>query len=257
MGCDSSLSTEEIENNRETIQNDLKDENHIKTGKKQENIKEKKENKKEVRKDNKKENKNEIKKNEKNKNSLNLKNNKKKSDKETFKINTEDNKDALSNVLTEGLTTNDGQRLNINKQHCNGVTIMQGIEECFSEDLNEDEVYELVEEALGENIIDDKNFQYPGSITSKQAKAIAKILYEKINKKDGDEDDKNEEIDIKNYPQLKGVNVKIGVTQLTKDVIKDFMFGGQKVDKCQIDLAYANFTKDNDDIKALSIQILP
>ena len=218
MGCDSSLSTEEIENNRETIQNDLKDENHIKTGKKQENIKEKKENKKEVRKD---------------------------------------NKDALSNVLTEGLTTNDGQRLNINKQHCNGVTIMQGIEECFSEDLNEDEVYELVEEALGENIIDDKNFQYPGSITSKQAKAIAKILYEKINKKDGDEDDKNEEIDIKNYPQLKGVNVKIGVTQLTKDVIKDFMFGGQKVDKCQIDLAYANFTKDNDDIKALSIQILP
>ena len=35
------------------------------------------------------------------------------------------------------------------------------------------------------------------------------------------------------------------------------MFNGQKVDDCQIDLTYANLTKDNDNLKALSIQIVP
>ena len=62
---------------------------------------------------------------------------------------------------------------------------------------------------------------------------------------------------MKKYPELKGVNIKIGVSDLTKDVIKNIMFSGQKVEDCQIDLTYANLTKDNDNLKALSIQINP
>jgi len=193
---------------------------------------------------------------DKKKNMLNINSKKKITDKDMQRFNTEDNKDALSNVLTEGVMTNDGHKISMQKKNFNGITLMKGIEECFSEDLDEDEVLQLVEDALGENIIDDKREQIPGTITSDQAKAIASILYKKINK-NNDEDEKSGDIDLKKYPELKGVNIKIGVTDFTRDVIKNIMFSGQKVEDCQIDLTYKNLTKDNDNLKALSIQIVP
>ena len=255
MGCNSSNSTEEAENNRLVTQDDNK--------KNQETIepdKEEKNNKKndEKKNEDKNESKKEVKKEEEKKNLLNINAKKKISDKEMRRINTEENKrDDISNVLTEGMLTSDGHKLAMHKENCNGVTLMKGIEECFSEDLNEDEILQLVEDALGDNINYDNSVQIPGTITSNQAKAVAGILYKKINKKDKDEDDKSGDIDLKKYPELKGVNIKIGVSDLTKDVIKNIMFNGQKVDDCQIDLTYANLTKDNDNLKALSIQINP
>jgi len=170
---------------------------------------------------------------------------------------TDDNKDALSNVATEGVTTTDGQILATRKQQCNGVTILQGIEECFSEDLDEDDMLQLVGDALADHIIEGCDEQIPGTVTFDQVRAISKILYKKISKKNNDEDEKYGEINLKNYPELKGLNIRIGVSQLTKDVIKKMMFAGQKVDDCQIDLTYANLTKDNNNMKALSIEILP
>ena len=255
MGCNSSNSTEEAENNRLVTQDDNK--------KNQETIepdKEEKNNKKndEKKNEDKNESKKEVKKEEEKKNLLNINAKKKISDKEMRRINTEENKrDDISNVLTEGMLTSDGHKLAMHKENCNGVTLMKGIEECFSEDLNEDEILQLVEDALGDNINYDNSVQIPGTITSNQAKAVAGILYKKINKKDKDEDDKSGDIDLKKYPELKGVNIKIGVSDLTKDVIKNIMFSGQKVEDCQIDLTYANLTKDNDNLKALSIQINP
>ena len=168
----------------------------------------------------------------------------------------DDNKDALSNVATEGVTTTDGQILATRKQQCNGVTILQGIEECFSEDLDEDDILQIVGDALADHIIEGCDEQIPGTVTFDQVRVIAKILYKKINKKD-DEDEKDGEINMKKYPELKGLNIRIGVSELTKDVIKKMMFSGQKVDDCQIDLTYANLTKDNNNMKALSIEILP
>ena len=171
-------------------------------------------------------------------------------------VTDDNNKDALSNVATEGVTTTDGQILATRKQQCNGVTILQGIEECFSEDLDEDDILQLVGDALADHIIEECDEQIPGTVTFDQVRIIAKILYKKINK-NNDEDEKNGEINMKKYPELKGLNIRIGVSQLTKDVIKKMMFSGQKVDDCQIDLTYANLTKDNNNMKALSIEILP
>ena len=116
---------------------------------------------------------------------------------------------------------------------------------------------QLVEDALGDNILDYDGEYIPGTITSKQARAIANILYEKLNRKNNNEDEKSRDIDLKRYLELKGVNIKIGVSELTKDVIKDIMYNGQKVDDFQIELTYANLTKGNENLKALSIQILP
>lgn len=157
--------------------------------------------------------------------------------------------------MTEGLT-NDATKFLKNKDHSNGVIIMKGLQEYFPEDLDEDDILIMVEEALGENLNFEDDVEIPGAITFKQAKAIASLLYAKMNKKDDDEDEKDGEIDIKNYPELKGVNEKIGVGDLTKDVVRNMMFRGKKVDECQIDLTYANLTKGDDNMKALTIEIM-
>ena len=187
---------------------------------------------------------------------LNINSKKKIEDKDDIRLNTEENKDTISNVLTDAVIKTD-HKLKTRKQQYNGVTLMKGIEECFSEDLNEDEILQLVEDALGENIIENKKDQIPGTLTPDQARAVARIIHKKINKKSKDEDEKNGVIDIKNYPELKGVNIEIGVTDLTKDVIRNFLFNGQKVDEYQIDLTYNNLTSSNSNLKALSIQINP
>ena len=187
---------------------------------------------------------------------LKLNSKKKLTDKDDIRVNTEENKDTISNVLTDAVIKTD-HKLKTRKQQYNGVTLMKGIEECFSEDLNEDEILQLVEDALGENIIENKKDQIPGTLTPDQARAVARIIHKKINKKSKDEDEKNGVIDIKNYPELKGVNIEIGVTDLTKEVIRNFLFNGQKVDEYQIDLTYNNLTSSNSNLKALSIQINP
>ena len=216
--------------------------NSIKSSKKEDS---KKDNKKPN--DSKKEDKKEV---------LNINTKKKLSDKEDIILNTEENKDTISNVLTDAVIKTDS-KLKTRKQQYNGVTLMKGIEECFSEDLSEEEILQLVEDALGENIIKDKKDQIPGTLTPDQARVVAKIIHKKINKNSKDEDDKNGVVDIKNYPELKGVNIEIGVTDLTKEVIRNFLFNGQKVDEYQIDLTYNNLMSSNNNLKALSIQINP
>ena len=284
MGCSNHKSTEEAENNKIENINVNKKENqetieankdNINTNNVKEDIKEEKPEKKDDKNNKKieekrtledqknnetqKSNKNKSQKEEKDKEKkdvLNINSKKRLSDKDNLRLNTEENKDTISNVLTDAVLKTD-HKLKTHKQQYNGVTLMKGIEECFSEDLNEDEVLQLVEDALGENIIEDKKDQIPGTLTPDQARAVAKIIHKKINKKSKDEDEKNGIIDITNYPELKGVNIEIGVTDLTKDVIRNFLFNGQKVDEYQIDLTYNNLTSSNSNLKALSIQINP
>ena len=124
---------------------------------------------------------------------------------------------------------------------------MKGIEDYYAEDFNEEEINNLVENALYSSR-DEDNKKDSKKLTQKQKKAISSILYKKINKKD--------EINMDDYPELKGINVKIGVQKLTKDLIRKMMFNDRDVDDYQIDLTYTNLTKDNADIKALSIEIL-
>ena len=283
MGCSNHKSTEEAENNKIENINVNKKENqetieankdNINTNNVKEDIKEEKPEKKDDKNNKKieekrtledqknnetqKSNKNKSQKEEKDKEKkdvLNINSKKRLSDKDNLRLNTEENKDTISNVLTDAVLKE--HKLKTHKQQYNGVTLMKGIEECFSEDLNEDEVLQLVEDALGENIIEDKKDQIPGTLTPDQARAVAKIIHKKINKKSKDEDEKNGIIDITNYPELKGVNIEIGVTDLTKDVIRNFLFNGQKVDEYQIDLTYNNLTSSNSNLKALSIQINP
>ena len=150
--------------------------------------------------------------------------------------------------------SSDARKINLHKQNYEGVVLMKGVEESIPEDLNEDDIYQLVANALNDKLVDDKD-KSEGKITKKQAKAIASILYNKINKIEGKKDSKkNDLINIDNYPELKGMKIKIGVGKLTREIIKDMMFHDKKVDECQIDLTYVNLTRENSDVKALTIE---
>ena len=169
--------------------------------------------------------------------------------------NSENSNSASDNdkedINTEGMATVETRKLNIKKKENEGVLIMEGIEDLIPEDLTEDDLYQLVEDALSDNIIEDEENQVPGTITRKQVKSISKLLYKKLKKKKGEHD-----IDISEYPELKGLNVKIGAGKLTKDVIKKMMYSNKNVDDNQIDTAYNNLTKNNNDIKALTIELM-
>ena len=147
---------------------------------------------------------------------------------------------------------NKPKKMDMKKSSVNGVTLMKGIENFLPEDINEDQVYQLIEESLKESIEEEKKGKKrePGTITKKQAKVIASIIYDRIKK------GKTEEININKYPELKGLDIKIGITKLTKDVVKDYIYDEQKVDDKKINSEYKELTKNNEDVNALTIQIL-
>ena len=82
------------------------------------------------------------------------------------------------------MATVETRKLNIKKKENEGVLIMEGLEDIIPEELTEDDIYQLVEDALNDNIVEDEKKQVPGTITKKQAKSIAKLLYKKLKKKE-------------------------------------------------------------------------
>ena len=163
----------------------------------------------------------------------------------------DDNREENSNINTEGMNTVETRKLNFKKKENEGLLIMDGVEELIPEDLTEDDIYQLVQDALGENIVEKEEDKVPGTITRKQARSIASLLYKKLRKKKG-----RHEIDISDYPDLKGLNIKIGAGQFTKDVIKNMMFNDVNVDEKEIDKAYTKLAKNANDVKALTIELL-
>lgn len=262
MGCNNSNSIQALEG--ETRENQQK-ENNEESNKKEDNLikkdeKEDEKNNENNKKDNNDEKKETKKKDEKNekkektektakieKEKLNL--NKKNMANNDNILSTDENNlsNNISNKMTEGIASDNKKKINLLKQNYEGVILMKGVDECIPEDFNEEDIYQLVTDSLNVNINDEDS---KVKVTEKQAKAIASILYNKINKK--------KEVNMKDYPELNGLNVKIGVQKFTKDVIRSIMFNNDKnVDECQIDLTYINLTKGDKDMKALTIEVSP
>ena len=270
MGCDSSKNLEKNdsiseENNENKKGNKNKERNEESTGKEGNKAnKDNKKNKKDQRRKRDMKNQKELNMSESdesisNSDSYKLKKKYTKKLKSSKKVDSEssedekenNNKEDNSNINTEGMATVESKKFNLKKNENEGLLIMDGIEDLFPEDLTEDDIYQLVEDALGESIVENEEDKIPGTITKLQAKSIAKILYKKLKKKKGKHD-----VDISEYPELKGVNVKIGAGQLTKDVIKNMMFNDNDIDEKQIDKAYRKLTKNASDVRALTIELI-
>ena len=275
MGCDSSQSF--VEGNKNIITTEENDEEMRSPKKKGENKeevvnkegnkenKDNRKNKKDQRKKRDKKNQQEFRMSEKDKSSSSsssykikkkmkkkLKSGKKKKeDSERSDDDEDDNKEDNSNINTEGMNTVETRKLNFKKKENEGLLIMDGVEELIPEELTEDDIYQLVQDALGENIVEKEEDKVPGTITRKQARSIATLLYKKLRKKKG-----RHEIDISEYPELRGLNIRIGAGQFTKDVIKNMMFNDENVDEREIDKTYAKLAKNANDVKALTIELI-
>jgi hypothetical protein len=273
MGCDSSQSF--VEGNKNIITTEENDEEMRSPKKKGENKeevvnkegnkenKDNRKNKKDQRKKRDKKNQQEFRMSEKDKSSSSsssykikkkmkkkLKSGKKKKEDSERSDDEDDNKEDNSNINTEGMNTVETRKLNFKKKENEGLLIMDGVEELIPEELTEDDIYQLVQDALGENIVEKEEDKVPGTITRKQARSIATLLYKKLRKKKG-----RHEIDISEYPELRGLNIRIGAGQFTKDVIKNMMFNDENVDEKEIDKTYAKLAK-NSDVKALTIELI-
>jgi len=274
MGCDSSQSF--VEGNKNIITTEENDEEMRSPKKKGENKeevvnkegnkenKDNRKNKKDQRKKRDKKNQQEFRMSEKDKSSSSsssykikkkmkkkLKSGKKKKEDSERSDDEDDNKEDNSNINTEGMNTVETRKLNFKKKENEGLLIMEGVEELIPEELTEDDIYQLVQDALGENIVEKEEDKVPGTITRKQARSIATLLYKKLRKKKG-----RHEIDISDYPELKGLNIRIGAGQFTKDVIKNMMFNDENVDEREIDKTYAKLAKNANDVKALTIELI-
>lgn len=274
MGCDSSQSF--VEGNKNIITTEENDEEMRSPKKKGENKeevvnkegnkenKDNRKNKKDQRKKRDKKNQQEFRMSEKDKSSSSsssykikkkmkkkLKSGKKKKEDSERSDDEDDNKEDNSNINTEGMNTVETRKLNFKKKENEGLLIMDGVEELIPEELTEDDIYQLVQDALGENIVEKEEDKVPGTITRKQARSIATLLYKKLRKKKG-----RHEIDISDYPELKGLNIRIGAGQFTKDVIKNMMFNDENVDEREIDKTYAKLAKNANDVKALTIELI-
>ena len=274
MGCDSSQSF--VEGNKNIITTEENDEEMRSPKKKGENKeevvnkegnkenKDNRKNKKDQRKKRDKKNQQEFRMSEKDKSSSSsssykikkkmkkkLKSGKKKKEDSERSDDEDDNKEDNSNINTEGMNTVETRKLNFKKKENEGLLIMDGVEELIPEELTEDDIYQLVQDALGENIVEKEEDKVPGTITRKQARSIATLLYKKLRKKKG-----RHEIDISDYPELKGLNIRIGAGQFTKDVIKNMMFNDENVDEKEIDKTYAKLAKNSNDVKALTIELI-
>ena len=274
MGCDSSQSF--VEGNKNIITTEENGEEMRSPKKKGENKeevvnkegnkenKDNRKNKKDQRKKRDKKNQQEFRMSEKDKSSSSsssykikkkmkkkLKSGKKKKEDSERSDDEDDNKEDNSNINTEGMNTVETRKLNFKKNENEGLLIMEGVEELIPEELTEDDIYQLVQDALGENIVEKEEDKVPGTITRKQARSIATLLYKKLRKKKG-----RHEIDISDYPELKGLNIRIGAGQFTKDVIKNMMFNDENVDEKEIDKTYAKLAKNSNDVKALTIELI-
>ena len=274
MGCDSSQSF--VEGNKNIITTEENDEEMRSPKKKGENKeevvnkegnkenKDNRKNKKDQRKKRDKKNQQEFRMSEKDKSSSSsssykikkkmkkkLKSGKKKKEDSERSDDEDDNKEDNSNINTEGMNTVETRKLNFKKKENEGLLIMEGVEELIPEELTEDDIYQLVQDALGENIVEKEEDKVPGTITRKQARSIATLLYKKLRKKKG-----RHEIDISDYPELRGLNIRIGAGQFTKDVIKNMMFNDENVDEREIDKTYAKLAKNANDVKALTIELI-
>ena len=162
-----------------------------------------------------------------------------------------------NNLETESKTTENIQK--IVKSDYNGVTVLENINECFPDDVSENAVHNIVIDALDENIENDKKNDKKKNkkekkISQEQADAIADIVYKKVKKGNTGKKNNYEKVDLKEYPMLKDVNLKIGLNELTKDVVKDVLYDGKKVDDKEVEETLQNLIKNNGGCKALMIE---
>lgn len=131
----------------------------------------------------------------------------------------------------------------------NNITIVDNLSNYFPKNISKEEINEMVKMALNGYIIEDPTKYVPGqNITIEHVELLGQYIYENINK--------NKSNNKMDYSIIEQINVRIGMSELNKDLIEKIFFQGRKISKIQSDIIIKNLSKGNKGVKALYIELL-
>ena len=131
----------------------------------------------------------------------------------------------------------------------NNITIVDNLSNYFPKNISKEEINEMVKMALNGYIIEDPTKYVPGqNITIEHVELLGQYIYENINK--------NKNNNKMDYSIIEQINVRIGMSELNKDLIEKIFFRGRKISKIQSDIIIKNLSKGNKGVKALYIELL-
>ena len=137
---------------------------------------------------------------------------------------------------------------NIKKTEFNNITIIDSLNKYFPKNISKEEIDEIVNMALSGSIVNDTAEYIPGqNLTTEQVNLLKQIIYDNITKKENYYND---------YSILDKVNVKIGMSELNKQVIEKTFFQGKKISQIQNEIIMKRLTKGRKNVKALVIELL-
>ena len=118
---------------------------------------------------------------------------------------------------------------NYKKETQKGLTILENVKEILPKDISKESIKDMVYNALGNTIVEDKSKFIKGvNITKEHAQTIIDVLYNIVHKKENEDENENENEkkpeDIVDNTSLKDVNVIIGFYDATEENVRKFMF---------------------------------
>ena len=144
--------------------------------------------------------------------------------------------------------TNQKKDIDYRKFKFNGITVIQNLKDYIPSDITKEEIKDMVYNAFGDGLVDDKKYYIPGkTVTRQQANEIVNLIESYI---------KEDAIvtNLENDSILNGVNIIIDLVDLNKDIIKEKMFKGKNPSDLQLENTLKNLSGGLSNIKVLSIE---
>ena len=149
---------------------------------------------------------------------------------------------------------------NYKKETQKGITILENVKEFLPKDISKENIRDMVYNALGNTIVEDKSKFIKGvNITKEHAQTIIDVLYNIVHKKENEDENENENEkkpeDIVDNTSLKDVNVIIGFYDATEENVRKFMFKKKNPTDEEVKKALTQLTAGDVDAKILAIEI--
>ena len=147
---------------------------------------------------------------------------------------------------------------NYKKETRKGLTILENVKEILPKDISKESIKDMVYNALGNTIVEDKSKFIKGvNITKEHAQTIIDVLYNIVHKKEDENENENEKKpeDIVDNTSLKDVNVIIGFYDATEENVRKFMFKKKNPTDEEVKKALNQLTAGDVDAKILAIEI--
>ena len=234
MGCSSSSSIKVVEENETNQKKQKINENSsILDGSEKEEVK-----KKEVKKESE---------NKKITNSI-VEDNKK----NEFNLDKEDNKLVLPPAVKEFIVEGNDTKVSksYKKRTFKGLTILENVKQYFPENIERDYIKDMVINALGGNIVNDKSEYVRGkNLTKDQVEGIIDVLFKIVSENENVE--KNEIED----QRLNDIKVNIGFYDANEENIRKFIFKGKNPTDEEVENTLNQFNSGEAETKILAVEI--